>query len=263
MTMKRTGAAVAACLALALAFSACQQPTDDDDSGNIWDVSHSYGTNRLANKTVYKAGEGESTATWRIIFSGNTYKVETTTPAGNWDNNLAVSEAGTYVTNGFTHSVSFYRTQRVAALFLSFTTLVDYFPGPEGESVLTSLGAKATTPTSEGLVDEAGMLNILAAYFTRNPDQYAKLPATPWGAANIGRSDATSTDINDFWTNNINIVAQGYTNDDQGRKDYVRDLFVIMKASPTSPTRLDGTLLDLSSNPNSPQYTWTGGVPYL
>jgi hypothetical protein len=201
-------------------FAACQQPASSD-SGDIWDLTHSYGENRLTGKTVY-SGTDPATASEKYEFQGNEYTVSMQIPGAGW----TVLRKGTYVTNGFTRRVDFYQTQSHPMFYSSLDALQVFILDT---NVLRSLSERVQNAVQNGtLVDDVAILDTVAPYFTEHPEQYAKLPATPWGGKNLGNPGASDADVNGWWTERL--AATGYTD----RKAYVRDHFVNLRAIPTS-----------------------------
>jgi hypothetical protein len=143
------------------------------------------------------------------------------------------------------------------------TTLGNYMVINGDQSVVASLTAKVASQTPEGLVDEVGITNMVAAFFTANPNQFAKLPQVPlWPYSPHGylsNSLATDDEINTWWADESAIT--GYADTPQGRQDYVRDVFVNIKASPTTPYSVNGTTF-VSLGVNS-KYTLVNGEPRL
>jgi hypothetical protein len=234
-------------VAAVFVFAACQQPTDGDDS-NVWDITHSYGENRLAGNTVYPAGTNETDALIKYEFSGNTYKISVRPGTPDW----ILSEEGTYVTNGFTRSVDFYRTRRSPGVFSNLEALAAYITDIK---VIESLGTMVTTAGVSGtLVDEVAIIDIVAGYFTTPAgiNQYAKLPLTPWGDANLNNSMATDQEVQNWWDNQLAL--SGYTD----KTAYVRDHFIQLKASSTVPTGPTGVPLG-----TPPTYSLASGKPHL
>jgi hypothetical protein len=235
-------------VAAVFVFAACQQPTDGDDS-NVWDITHSYGENRLAGNTVYPAGTNETDALIKYEFSGNTYKISDRLGApADW----ILSEEGTYVTNGYTRSVDFYRTRRNPLVFVN---LKDYAPFILDQNVIGSLLGKAGDVDSNGLVDEVAIIDIVAGYFTTPGGliQYAKLPETPWNnISHLNDLEATEQEVEAWW--NDQLALSGY----KDRAAYVRDHFIQLKASPTAPTDSMGYSLK-----TPPTYSLASGKPYL
>jgi hypothetical protein len=244
-----------ACLALAMVFAACPQSTDNDSGGNIWDATHSYGTNRLAGNTVYPSGTDENTASIRYEFEGNAYTIRTKTGAS-WEG-ATVVEKGTYVTNGYTRSVDFYRTQLNPLVFGTdpFMRLQDALVNEDGTKAKGELMAIVMGAAAQagGLVNEAQIIGLVSNYFINNPNQFAKLPVSPYtSTANLDDLTATESQVEDWWK--AKLLTTGY----EDRTTYVRDVFIQLKASPTTPLRIDCTPLN---TPN--YYTLVNTVPYL
>jgi hypothetical protein len=244
-----------ACLALAMLLAACPQPTDDDSGGgNIWDATHSYGTNRLDGKTVYPSGTDENTALVRYEFVGNAYTIRTKISTS-WEDAMVI-EKGTYVTNGYTRSVDFYRTQLNPAVFNTdpFKSLAESLAGTDGPAVTEKLmGIVVAAAINGTLVNEAEIISLVSTYFINNPNQFAKLPESPYTpTANLGDFAATDSQVEDWWKDKL--LETGY----EDKKSYVQDVFIQLKASPTTPIGIDGKPLGTHA-----AYALDNGVPYL